>query len=62
MAAYESEHTRFMRAWMQQHPEEVEVQKSGRALWWDKMPRDLDSQRRQREALVPPKAYYYDVN
>jgi hypothetical protein len=62
MAAYESEHTRFMREWMQQHPDEVEVQRSGRALWWDKAARDLDSQRRQREAQVPQKAYYYDVN
>ena len=62
MAVYESEHTRFMREWMQQHPEEAEVQRSGRALWWDKTARDLDTQRRQNEAQVPQKAYYYDVN
>jgi hypothetical protein len=34
--SYESEHTRFMREWLQQHPEQQEVQKTGRALWWDK--------------------------
>lgn len=62
MAIYESEHTRFMREWLQRHPEEVEEQKSGRALWWDKAARDLDTQRRLSEAQVPQKAYYYDVN
>jgi len=62
MALYESEHTRFMREWMQQHPEEQTVQQSGRALWWDKPARDLDSQARLTDAQVPQKAYYYDVN
>jgi hypothetical protein len=62
MAAYESEHTRFIRTWLQQHPEEIQEQKRGRALWWDKPARDLDTQRRAIEAEVPQKAYYYDVN
>jgi len=62
MALYESEHTRFMREWLQQHPEEQDVQQSGRALWWDKPPCDLDEQRRLTEARVPQKAYCYDVN
>jgi hypothetical protein len=62
MAIYESEHTRFMREWMQQHPEELSVQKTGRALWWDKPSLALDDQRRMAETEVPHKAYYYDVN
>jgi len=62
MAIYESEHTRFMRAWMEQHPQEVEVQKDGRALWWDKAPLDADAQQRLKAARVPRKPYYYDVN
>jgi hypothetical protein len=62
MALYESEHTQFMREWLQEHPEELEVQKEGRALWWDKPVRDLDSQRRLAEVSVPQKAYCYDVN
>jgi hypothetical protein len=33
---YESDITRFMREYMKQHPEEVESQKRGRAIWWDK--------------------------
>lgn len=60
--AYESEHTKFMRAWLQQHPEELEVQHSGRALWWDRGISDLDEQRRLAAAKVPAKPYYYDTN
>jgi hypothetical protein len=33
---YESDITRFMREYLKQHPEEVESQKQGRAIWWDK--------------------------
>ena len=32
---YESELTRFMREYLEQHPEELESQNLGRALWWD---------------------------
>jgi Protein of unknown function (DUF3460) len=35
---YESDLTKFMREFLQQHPEEVESQKQGRAIWWDKKP------------------------
>lgn len=62
MANYESEHTQFMREWLQQHPEELQVQKSGRALWWDKGPQDPAEAQRLTEAEVPQKAYYYDAN
>lgn len=60
--AYESEHTKFMREWMQKHPEEREVQRSGRALWWDRDMLGLDEQSRLAAAKVPQKPYYYDVN
>jgi len=60
--AYESEYTRFMRDWLVAHPEELEVQRRGRALWWDRGPRDADRERRLAEAQVPQKPYYYDVN
>jgi hypothetical protein len=33
---YESDLTKFMRQYLQQHPEEVESQRKGRAIWWDK--------------------------
>lgn len=60
--AYVSEYTQFMRTWLQQHPEELDVQKSGRLLWWDRAPRDLAEQQRQAAAKVPQKPYYYDAN
>jgi hypothetical protein len=62
MAAYESEYTCFMRQWLAQHPEALAEQQSGRALWWDKPPRDADAVRRDEESRVPRKAYYYDAN
>jgi hypothetical protein len=61
MAMYESAHTKFMREWMEQHPEQVEEQKKGRALWWDK-PLDLETQKREEASKVPPKAYYYQTD
>jgi len=62
MALYESEHTKFMREWMQKHPEELKEQEKGRALWWDKTPRTLDTMKNEAAAEVPGKAYYYDAN
>jgi uncharacterized protein DUF3460 len=38
MSIYESEHTRFMRRYLKEHPEELASQKAGRAAWWDKDP------------------------
>jgi len=61
MAIYESEHTKFMREWMEKHPQEAQEQRKGRALWWDK-PQELEIQARYDESSVPVKAYYYDTN
>ena len=33
---YESDLTKFMREFLAAHPEEVQSQKEGRAIWWDK--------------------------
>jgi len=33
---YESDLTRFMRRYLEDHPEELESQRRGRAVWWDK--------------------------
>jgi hypothetical protein len=62
MAMYESEHTKWMREWMEKHPEELQVQKDGRSLWWDKPAQDQDTMRRLAASRVVQKAYYYDVN
>jgi hypothetical protein len=33
---YESDLTKFMRKFLEEHPEEIESQRKGRAVWWDK--------------------------
>jgi hypothetical protein len=35
MDMYESEHTKFIREYLENHPEERESQMKGRAVWWD---------------------------
>jgi hypothetical protein len=35
MALYESDLTKFLREYLEKHPEELEVQRRGRAMWWD---------------------------
>lgn len=62
MAMYESDHTKWMREWLAQHPRELEEQKRGRALWWDKSPQSPEARRSAAEARVPQKPYYYDSN
>ena len=37
---YESDLTKFMREFLKAHPEEVESQRVGRAIWWDKKPEE----------------------
>lgn len=61
MAMYESDHTKFMREWMEKHPRARDEQRKGRALWWDK-PQTLVENERHAEAAVPTKGYYYDIN
>lgn len=61
MADYESDHTRFMREYLEKHPEELEEQRRGRALWWDQ-PQDLESQRRFDAVRVPQKSYPYQAD
>lgn len=60
--SYESDHTKWMREWLAQHPQELDEQKRGRALWWDKPSHSSDARRRAAEASVPQKPYYYDAN
>ena len=62
MAMYESDHTKFMREWMEKHPEEKLEQQKGRALWWDKPPQTLEAMKDIESSAVPGKAYYYDAN
>ena len=37
---YESDITRFIRDFLEQHPEEIASQKKSRSIWWDKPPQE----------------------
>jgi hypothetical protein len=56
--AYESEATRFLRDFLEQHPEIRELRRRNRATWWDR-PQDLEVQRERDAAEVPQGAYVY---
>lgn len=61
MALYESEHTKFMREALAKHPEWVEDQRKGRAIWWDKKS-DVNEQKANFESREAHRSYPYDVN
>ena len=50
---YESDLTKFMREFLQQHPEEVESQRVGRATWWDKTPEERSPHPSMRHGHSP---------
>ena len=56
--SYESDHTKFMREFLDKNPQIKEKRIEARAVWWDK---DLDKeqQKRFKESTVPHKAYAY---
>ena len=56
---YESDHTKFIREVLEQKPAQVEEQRKGRAMWWDKLPLDLTARRKMDETQVPQKGYVY---
>ncbi|MGC3962529.1 MAG: DUF3460 family protein [Rhodocyclaceae bacterium] len=60
MAMYESEHTKFMREFLDKHPEELTEQRKGRALWWDK-PQDVETTKANEESSVAQKPYVYQT-
>jgi hypothetical protein len=57
---YVSEHTRFIRELLQRRPELVEKQREGRAIWWDKTPRELAEEDSMDQGRVPQAPYVYD--
>lgn len=55
---YVSEFTRFMNGWLDEHPQEGEVRRSGRALWWDR-PLDAADRAALDAGRIPQKPYPY---
>lgn len=58
---YVSEFTRFIDAYLADHPEVVADQHVGRALYWDKQV-DLDELKKAEAGAVPVDSYYYFGN
>ncbi|HEY2628975.1 MAG TPA: DUF3460 family protein, partial [Usitatibacter sp.] len=56
--AYESEYTKFMRDFLAQNPQLLELQKQNRATWWDK-PQDLETSEEHAESAVTQPGYVY---
>lgn len=60
MKAYESDITKFIREFLDKHPEVVEKQKMARATWWDR-PQNFKENLALEAAREPKKSYeYYD--
>ncbi|MEO6927855.1 MAG: DUF3460 family protein [Casimicrobiaceae bacterium] len=59
---YVSEHTTFMRELLAAKPEIVEDQRKGRAIWWDKTPRELDNVRKMDKGRIAQKPYVYSLD
>ena len=58
---YESDHTRFIRDMLERKPQLIAEQRKGRAIWWDKAPRDLADRTTMDEGNVPQKGYVYST-
>lgn len=56
---YVSEHTQFIREVLQKKPELVAEQKKGRAIWWDKSPRELADRSEMDGGRVAQAPYVY---
>ena len=62
MKPYESDITKFIREFLERHPEVVEKQKKHRATWWDR-PQKLEERKALDDARVPKKPYeYYNLD
>ena len=58
---YVSDHTKFIRELLEKKPEIVDEQRVGRALWWDKLPRDLAEETRMDKGRVRQPGYVYQT-
>jgi hypothetical protein len=56
---YVSDHTRFIRELLEKKPQLETDQRIGRAIWWDKLPADLEANRDMDAGRVEQKPYVY---
>ncbi len=55
---YVSEFTQFMDQYLAEHPEEIQEQRRGWAIWWNR-PVDFEEVKKAAEDSVPTDGYYY---
>lgn len=56
---YVSDHTRFINALLEKKPQLEADQRVGRAIFWDKLPSEVQAERERDQGRVPQKAYVY---
>ena len=56
---YVSDHTRFIRDLLEKKPQLETDQRIGRAIWWDKLPSDVQTRRELDAGRVAQKPYVY---
>ena len=56
---YVSEHTQFIRELLEKKPQLEADQRVGRAIWWDKLPSEVEARREMDRSGVAQKAYVY---
>ena len=58
---YESDHTRFIRELKDKQPALETEQQTSRAIWWDKLPKELAEEKKRDAGRVPQAAYVYQT-
>ena len=61
MALYQSELTKFMHEFFNQHPKERKAQLEGHLLLWNKKPMSTDERKRLEESTEKQKPYPYQT-
>ena len=56
---YVSEHTQFIRELLEKKPQLEADQRIGRAIWWDKLPSEVEARREMDRSRVAQKGYVY---
>lgn len=56
--SYESDHTKFMREFLEKNPKIQEKRLAARAVWWDKE-QNSEERKRFNESAEPMKPYVY---
>ncbi len=59
---YVSEHTTFIRDLIASKPSIADEQRKGRAIWWDKTPRELAVEKVMDKGRVAQKPYVYSLD